>query len=181
MAKNPVNKLSVDVRTTTGKGASRRARREGRVPVVLYGHGSDPQHLELNAHDFAAVLRKSGTNAVLTLDIEGTEQLALTKAIEVHPIRRNIQHLHERILGEKLDINDPEIERTYQLFVKTWRELHAAANTDLPYECEGRWDRETGAALMGAQIQVTDDRYFTVRSWMAVLSYLMLDYKFLEE
>jgi len=99
----------------------------------------------------------------------------------INNIRRNIQHLHQRILGESLDINDPEIERTYQLFVKTWRELHAAANTDLPYECEGRWDRETGAALMGAQIQVTDDRYFTVRSWMAVLSYLMLDYKFLEE
>jgi len=104
MAKNPVNKLSVDVRTTTGKGASRRARREGRVPVVLYGHGSDPQHLELNAHDFAAVLRKSGTNAVLTLDIEGTEQLALTKAIEVHPIRRNIQHADLLVVrrGEKV-------------------------------------------------------------------------------
>ena len=106
MAKNPVNKLSVDVRTTTGKGASRRARREGRVPVVLYGHGSDPQHLELNAHDFAAVLRKSGTNAVLTLDIEGTEQLALTKAIEVHPIRRNIQHADLLVVrrGEKVTV-----------------------------------------------------------------------------
>ena len=55
MAKGPtVNKLSVIVRTKTGKGASRQARREGLVPVVLYGHGSDPQHLELNARDFAA-------------------------------------------------------------------------------------------------------------------------------
>ncbi len=104
MAKNPVNKLSVTVRTKTGKGASRRARREGLVPVVLYGHGSDPQHLELNAHDFAAVLRKSGTNAVLTLDIEGKEQLALTKAIEVHPIRRNLQHADLLVVrrGEKV-------------------------------------------------------------------------------
>ena len=87
-----VNKLSVNVRSNTGKGASRRARREGLVPVVLYGHGSDPQHLELNARDFAAILRHSGTNAVLTLDIDGKEQLALTKAISVHPVRRNIQH-----------------------------------------------------------------------------------------
>lgn len=101
-----VNKLSVNVRTKTGKGASRRARREGLVPVVLYGHGADPQHLELNAHDFAAVLRRTGANAVLTLDIEGKEQLALTKAISVHPIRRNIQHADLLVVrrGEKVTV-----------------------------------------------------------------------------
>ena len=38
---------------------------------MLYGHGADPQHLELDAHDFSAVLRHSGTNAVLTLDVTG--------------------------------------------------------------------------------------------------------------
>jgi large subunit ribosomal protein L25 len=101
-----VNKLSVNVRSNTGKGASRRARREGLVPVVLYGHGSDPQHLELNARDFAAILRHSGTNAVLTLDIDGKEQLALTKAISVHPVRRNIQHADLLVVrrGEKVTV-----------------------------------------------------------------------------
>jgi len=100
------NKLSADVRTTTGKGASRRARREGKVPAVLYGHGADPQHLELDARDFAAVLRHSGTNAVLTLDIKGKVQLALTKAISVHPIRRNIQHADLLVVrrGEKVTV-----------------------------------------------------------------------------
>ena len=53
-----VNKLTATVRTKTGKGASRQARRDGQVPAVLYGHGADPQHLELNARDFAAVLRQ---------------------------------------------------------------------------------------------------------------------------
>ncbi|MGE4363561.1 MAG: 50S ribosomal protein L25/general stress protein Ctc [Mycolicibacterium sp.] len=106
MAKNAPNNLPAQVRTATGKGASRRARREGKVPVVLYGHGTDPQHLELNGRDFAAVLRHAGTNAVLTLDIEGTEQLALTKAIEVHPIRRNIQHADLLVVrrGEKVTV-----------------------------------------------------------------------------
>src|ERR1700753_3342331 len=100
------NKLTALVRTQTGKGASRRARREGKVPAVLYGHGSDPQHLELNAHDFSAVLRHSGTNAVLTLDIEGKEQLALTKALEIHPIRRSIQHIDLLVVrrGEKVTV-----------------------------------------------------------------------------
>ena len=108
MAKNAStgNKLTATVRTETGKGASRRARRNGRVPAVLYGHGSDPQHLELNAHDFAAVLRNAGTIAVLALEIDGKERLALTKALEIHPIRRNIQHADLLVVrrGEKVTV-----------------------------------------------------------------------------
>jgi large subunit ribosomal protein L25 len=107
MAKtSTANKLTAAVRTETGKGASRRARRDGKVPAVLYGHGGDPQHLELDAHDFAAVLRHSGTNAVLTLDIDGKEQLALTKALAVHPIRRSIQHADLLVVrrGEKVTV-----------------------------------------------------------------------------
>ena len=109
MAKATTNQLTAEVRAQTGKGASRRARREGKVPAVLYGHGADPRHLLLSAHDFAAVLRNSGTNAVLALDIEGKEQLALTKALDIHPIRRNIQHADLLVVrrGEKVivDVN----------------------------------------------------------------------------
>ena len=107
MAKQAVpNKLTATVRTRTGKGASRQARRAGNVPAVLYGHGTDPRHLELNAHAFAAVLRNAGTNAVLTLDIDGTEQLALTKAIDIHPIRRSITHADLLVVrrGEKVRV-----------------------------------------------------------------------------
>jgi large subunit ribosomal protein L25 len=105
MAKSSaINQLSVTVRTRTGKGASRRARRDGKIPAVLYGHGADPQHLELPGHDFAAVLRHSGTNAVLTLDIAGKEHLALTKALHIHPIRHTIQHADLLVVrrGEKV-------------------------------------------------------------------------------
>jgi large subunit ribosomal protein L25 len=104
MAKSAVNQLTVTVRNETGKGASRRARRDGKIPAVLYGHGADPQHLELPGHDFAAILRHSGTNAVLTLDIAGKEQLALTKALDIHPIRRTIQHADLLVVrrGEKV-------------------------------------------------------------------------------
>jgi large subunit ribosomal protein L25 len=100
------NKIAASVRTETGKGASRRARRDGRIPAVLYGHGADPQHLELPGKDFAAVLRHSGTNAVLTLDIDGTEQFALTKALDIHPIRRSLTHADLRVVrrGEKVTV-----------------------------------------------------------------------------
>ncbi len=108
MAKNATitNNLTVSVRTKTGKGASRQARRDGLVPAVLYGHGADPQHLLLPARELSTVLRHSGTNAVLVLDVEGTEQLALPKALEIHPIKRNIQHVDLIIVrrGEKVTV-----------------------------------------------------------------------------
>jgi large subunit ribosomal protein L25 len=104
MAKSAVNQLTVSVRTQTGKGASRRARREGKIPAVIYGHGAEPQHVELPARDYAAVLRHSGANAVLTLDIAGKEQLALTKSLDIHPVRRNIVHADLVVVrrGEKV-------------------------------------------------------------------------------
>ena len=107
MAKGAVtNKLTVEVRTRTGRALLGRPAATAKVPVVLYGHGSDPQHLELDAHDFAAVLRHSGTNAVLSLDISGKEQLALTKAIVMHPIKRTITHADLIIVrrGEKVTV-----------------------------------------------------------------------------
>ncbi|MDT5136477.1 MAG: large subunit ribosomal protein [Mycobacterium sp.] len=106
MAKSAGNQLTAIVRTETGKGASRRARREGKIPAVLYGHGAEPQHLELPGRDFAAVLRHSGTNAVLTLDIAGKEQFALTKALDIHPIKRSIQHADLLVVrrGEKVTV-----------------------------------------------------------------------------
>jgi len=103
---NEVNNLKAAVRTEFGKGAARRARRDGLVPAVLYGHGTDPQHLALDTRAFAAVLRKDGTNAVLTLDIDGKEQVALTKSVVVHPIKRSIEHADLLVLrkGERVTV-----------------------------------------------------------------------------
>ncbi|GAA1481559.1 50S ribosomal protein L25/general stress protein Ctc [Gordonia sinesedis] len=103
---NKTIKLAVTNRTETGKGAARRARRDGKVPAVLYGHGTDPRHLNLPARDFAAILRNNGTNAVIELDIEGTSQLALTKQVDVHPIRDYIEHADLLVIrrGEKVTV-----------------------------------------------------------------------------
>jgi large subunit ribosomal protein L25 len=112
-ATSNANQLAVTVRTETGKGASRRARQAGKIPAVLYGHGAAPQHLELPGHDFAAVLRHAGTNAVLALKIDGKEHLALTKALDIHPIRRTIQHADLLVVrrGEKVVVEvDVEVE-----------------------------------------------------------------------
>jgi len=95
-------------------------------------------------------------------------------------IKQQLIDLHYRVLGERLAANDPEIERTFQLFAKTWRELRGLNKPDLTYDCSGRWDLATGADLP-TEKQITTDKTFTIRSWMAVMTYLLSDYKFLHE
>lgn len=103
-------RLAVEPRTEFGKGAARRTRRAGKIPAVLYGHGSDPKHLALPALEFARVVREHGQNAVLTLDIDssGTE-LALTKTVITHPIKNYIEHVDLLVVrrGEKVTVEVP--------------------------------------------------------------------------
>lgn len=97
-------RIDAETRTEFGKGAARRTRRAGKIPAVLYGHGTDPQHLALPSLEFARVIREQGRNAVLTLDISGTPQLALTKTVVTHPIRPYIEHVDLLVIrrGEKV-------------------------------------------------------------------------------
>lgn len=98
----------------------------------------------------------------------------------VSDIKANIQHLHKLFLDEDLTVDDPEITRTYQVFLDTWHELSESGVTDLDYNCSGRWNAVDGTDLPD-DAQITDDKNYTVRSWMAVVTYLMSDFKFLYE
>ncbi len=100
-------RLAAEPRTEFGKGAARRTRRAGKIPAVLYGHGSEPLHVALPALEFARVMREQGTNAVLSVDLDGQPQLALTKTVTVHPIRRYIEHVDLLIVrhGEKVVVD----------------------------------------------------------------------------
>jgi large subunit ribosomal protein L25 len=96
--------IVAETRTEFGKGAARRARRAGKIPAVLYGHGTDPQHLALPELEFKRIVRDQGRNAVLTIDIAGSPQLALTKTVVSHPIRPYIEHVDLLVIrrGEKV-------------------------------------------------------------------------------
>lgn len=102
-------KLTAELRTEFGKGAARRTRRDNKIPAVLYGHGADSQHLSLPAHTTMMALRNGGANALLALDIDGTEQLALVKDVQVDPIRRVIEHVDLLAVnkGEKVTVSVP--------------------------------------------------------------------------
>jgi large subunit ribosomal protein L25 len=102
-------RIDAEIRTEFGKGAARRTRRAGKIPAVLYGHGTDPQHLSLPSLEFARVVREQGRNAVLTLNIDGAPQLALTKTVVTHPIRPYIEHVDLLVIrrGEKVSVEVP--------------------------------------------------------------------------
>ncbi|GAA1397411.1 50S ribosomal protein L25/general stress protein Ctc [Pseudonocardia kongjuensis] len=100
-------RIPAENRTEFGKGAARRTRRAGKIPAVLYGHGTDPVHLSLPSLEFAAVVREQGRNAVLELDVAGSApQLALTKTVVVHPLRPYIEHVDLLVIkrGEKVEV-----------------------------------------------------------------------------
>ncbi|SES10728.1 50S ribosomal protein L25/general stress protein Ctc [Actinokineospora terrae] len=102
-------RLAAEQRTEFGKGAARRTRRAGKIPAVLYGHGSDPKHLALPGLEFARVVREHGQNAVLTLNIGSATELALTKTVTTHPLKNYIEHVDLLLVqrGEKVTVEIP--------------------------------------------------------------------------
>ena len=101
-------KLEADSRNEFGKGASRRLRREGLVPAVIYGHGTDPVHIALPGHATLLALRTA--NALLSITIDGGKsQLALPKQVQRHPLRGDLEHVDLIIVkkGEKVTVEVP--------------------------------------------------------------------------
>lgn len=101
------NKLVAEIRDQFGKGFARRIRAAGRIPAVIYGHGTDPQHVSLPGHEVSLILRKA--NQVLELDIAGKTQLALVKDVQKDPVRQIIEHLDLVVVrkGEKVTVDVP--------------------------------------------------------------------------
>jgi large subunit ribosomal protein L25 len=101
------NKLVVEVRTEFGKGFARRLRAAGKIPAVIYGHGTEPQHVALPGHETALIIRKA--NQVLDLQIAGKSQLALVKDVQKDPVHQIIEHLDLIVVraGEKVIVDIP--------------------------------------------------------------------------
>ncbi len=102
-------KITAESRTEFGKGAARRIRRDHKVPAVIYGHGGDPIHVSLPGHDTMMALKHGGANALLELLIDGKTQLALTKQVQVDPVRRTLEHIDfvAVVRGEKVTVDIP--------------------------------------------------------------------------
>ena len=100
-------KISAERREQFGKGAARKLRAAGRIPAVLYGHGTDPVHISLPGHEVSLIVRRA--NAVLDLDIAGRKALALVKDVQKDPVRQIIEHVDLLVVqsGETVQVEVP--------------------------------------------------------------------------
>jgi large subunit ribosomal protein L25 len=100
-------KIVGTTRTEFGKGASRRARRDGLVPAVIYGHGEKPLHITLNAKEIGVALKQS--NVLLDITIDGKNELTLPKVIVRDPLKQILEHIDLVLVrrGEKVVVAVP--------------------------------------------------------------------------
>ena len=103
----PEVRIATESRTEFGKGAARRIRRDNKVPAVLYGHGAEPRHISLPGHELMLALKTA--NVLLTLDINGSDELALPKDVQRDPIRGHLEHVDLVVVrrGEKVTVEIP--------------------------------------------------------------------------
>jgi large subunit ribosomal protein L25 len=100
--------IAATPRTEFGKGPARRERRAGRVPAVLYGHGTQPRHISLPGHDVLLALRTA--NVLIRLDgLSDGSELALPKAVQRDPIKGTVEHVDLILVrrGEKVTVDIP--------------------------------------------------------------------------
>jgi large subunit ribosomal protein L25 len=86
--------LQAQTRDAAGKGPAGRVRREGLVPAVVYGLGGDSVSVTVSARDLTHILSgASGANTLITLQVDGSDQLALARQIQRHPVKGTLMHV----------------------------------------------------------------------------------------
>ena len=100
-------KIAAKVRSEFGKGAARRARRDGLVPAVIYGHGEKPIHIALPAREVGVALKTS--NVLLDIDLGAQVELTLPKSVVRDPIKGTLEHIDLILVrrGERVVISVP--------------------------------------------------------------------------
>lgn len=90
-----------------GKGASRRIRRDGQVPAVIYGHGEQPTHISLPAREVGIAMKTS--NVLLNIDLGDKQELVLPKSIVRHPLKGHLEHIDLLLVrrGERVTVSVP--------------------------------------------------------------------------
>jgi len=96
-----------ETRTNFGKGFARRLRAAGKIPAVIYGHGTEPVHVALPGHQMLLLVRRA--NAVIELSVDGAGQLVLVKDVQRDPVRQIIEHIDLLVVkkGEKVQVDVP--------------------------------------------------------------------------
>ena len=110
MATNII-KISALPRNEFGKGASRRLRRDFRIPAVLYGSFHEPIHVSFGLLEFQGIVRNHGVNTILEVEIDGQDNLCMIKSVDQNVLTLDIDHadLLSVKRGETVEVDVPVV------------------------------------------------------------------------
>jgi large subunit ribosomal protein L25 len=165
-----VGKLAVEVRKTTGKGISRRIRRQGMIPGICYGHGLDaPVNVVVNPKALKASLDPvRGQNTIISVTLaDERKQQTLTAMLwewQIHPLRRNVTHVDLIAIDPEKPI---EVEVPVELLGKAigtvdGGQLHVVLRS-VPVKCKPadiptKFELDISALTIGDALHVSDLR-----------------------
>jgi large subunit ribosomal protein L25 len=101
--------LAAETGREPGTRPSRRLRREGKVPGVLYGHGAEPTSVAVDRRAFRRVISEAGANAVINLEVDGKVQLTIVKDLQRDPVANRITHIDFQAIdaSERMTVEVP--------------------------------------------------------------------------
>jgi large subunit ribosomal protein L25 len=148
----------------TGSSSTRRLRAEGKIPAVVYGHGTDPLPVAVGAREFQiAMSGEAGLNTLLSLEVDGKNFLTLARDIQHHPFKNVVTHIDFQIVrrdevisaeitinlvGEAIEVQHGDGVVDQQLFT-----LHIKAK---PADIPPSVDIDISGLTIGAALHVSD-------------------------
>ncbi len=145
--------LTAEVGRELGSSATRRLRAQGKIPAVVYGHGSEPIAVAVGAREFqVAMSGEAGLNTLLALNIDGTEHLTLARDIQHHPFRNTVTHVDFLIvnrdelisaevvinlIGEAIEVHHADGNVDQQLFTLAVKARPADIPTSVDLDISG--------------------------------------------
>jgi hypothetical protein len=171
------------LRVLAGGIDSYNVRKRALLPSTLNAALSRRMALELSCHSTAYDFALPSAQRVLFPHVDRSLlPSGNASAADQAPILLNLQHLHQRLLGETLTLDAPELLASYQLLSDLQKEGAAAVTagqlpTSLTAPCDARSRFATGEMLPAAQ-QFSTDPSYSVRAWQGLVAYLLMDYRF---
>jgi large subunit ribosomal protein L25 len=160
----PETTLTAHTGREIGSSSTRRLRSEGKIPGVVYGHGSEPVSVAVVAREFQiAMSGEAGLNTLLQLDVDGKNLLTMARDIQHHPVRNVVTHVDFLIVnrdelistevtinlvGEAVEVAHGDGIVDQQLFT-----LHVKAK---PTEIPPSVDIDISSLIIGGALHVSD-------------------------
>ena len=159
----PDTKLAAELRTDKGSRPAGRLRREGGLPGIVYGLGADPVSVTVNAHQLGNILSsKTGANTLITLQLEGRDELALARQVQRDAVKGNLVHVDfirvraDQTIQAEVRLNlsgQPEGVSQGGMLEQL---MHSLTVEGLPGQLPTEIEHDVTALVLGDQLRVGD-------------------------